>query len=51
MKCKECGNEFELTEKEEKFFIDRKLELPKRCKDCRVRRREERKEWEDTRKI
>ena len=47
MKCKECGNEFELTEKEKKFFIDKGLELPKRCKECRLRRRAERENGQE----
>lgn len=39
MKCKECGKEFELKEEEKQFFIDKKLEIPKRCKECRIKRR------------
>ena len=37
----ECGKAFELTESEEKFFTDKELFIPKRCPDCRKKRREE----------
>lgn len=42
MKCKECGQEFEVSAKEEKFFKDKGLETPKRCRECRLKRRIER---------
>lgn len=38
--CKDCGVEFELEEGEKKFFEERKLPLPKRCKRCRKNRKE-----------
>lgn len=34
-KCKQCGKTFVLTDSEIKFYNDKNLELPKRCKDCR----------------
>jgi hypothetical protein len=37
--CKDCGQEFELTEKEEQWFIERKLVPPARCKSCRNKRK------------
>lgn len=33
--CIQCGKEFELSDNEIAFFKSRKLELPKRCKECR----------------
>lgn len=33
--CKECGKEFKLNDEEIKFYKDRNLSLPKRCKECR----------------
>ncbi len=33
--CKQCGEAFELSEAEIKFYKDKKLSLPKRCKKCR----------------
>lgn len=43
-KCVEtvCGNaEFVVTKSEQEFFEKKKLSLPKRCPDCRERRRKE----------
>ncbi len=37
--CKDCGQEFELTEKEEHWFTERKLVPPVRCKSCRNKRK------------
>ncbi len=36
--CKDCGREFEISAGEEKFFRDKGLSLPKRCKDCRAKK-------------
>ena len=36
--CVECGMIFELTNREYDFYIDKGLDLPKRCKDCRKKR-------------
>lgn len=33
--CKECGQEFELTQGEINFYNSKNLALPKRCKKCR----------------
>lgn len=33
--CKQCGKEFVLSDSEIKFFKEKKLELPKRCSECR----------------
>jgi len=33
-----CGTQFELTAGEIQFYITRELDLPKRCKPCRVER-------------
>jgi len=38
-KCKECGVEFELTDREKQFFANHDLEYPKRCKECREARK------------
>lgn len=34
-KCKQCGEEFTLTDSEIKFYNDKDLNLPKRCSECR----------------
>lgn len=41
MICKDCGKEFELTEREVKWFEQKGLQSPKRCKECRIMRKEE----------
>ncbi|MCM1315578.1 MAG: zinc-ribbon domain containing protein [Muribaculaceae bacterium] len=33
--CKQCHQEFELTDSDIKFFTSRNLNIPKRCKKCR----------------
>ena len=33
--CKQCGEEFTLTDSEIKFYNDKGLNLPKRCSECR----------------
>jgi len=44
IKCKICGKDFEWTEGEQQFYKDRGLDPPKRCKDCRVKRKQGAKE-------
>ena len=39
--CVECNNDFELNEGEKNFYIQRDLDLPKRCKPCRVSRKQQ----------
>lgn len=41
MICKECGKEFEIAEEEKNFYISKGLELPKRCRECRIKRRKD----------
>ena len=38
IKCKVCGKDFEWSEGEQKFYADRQLAPPKRCKECRVKK-------------
>lgn len=38
-KCKDCGEEFYMTYKEVNFYKDKELSLPKRCKECRAKRK------------
>lgn len=33
--CKDCGCEFTFTENEQKFYEEKHLVEPKRCKACR----------------
>lgn len=39
-KCVDCGKAFEITDGEKGFYESKGLELPKRCPECRKRRRE-----------
>lgn len=42
IKCKDCGKEFKFTDEERNFFVSKGLETPKRCKECRIKRRKDR---------
>ena len=37
--CIECKNTFHIHEKEVEFFVQRELNIPKRCKQCRTERK------------
>jgi len=39
IKCKICGNDFDWSADEQGFYSDRNLAEPKRCHDCRTKRR------------
>lgn len=39
LKCMECGKSFEMTTEEQKWYKEKGYELPKRCFDCRKKRR------------
>ena len=41
--CKDCGRPFTLTEGEVKRYEGKGFPLPKRCKECRKKRREGRR--------
>lgn len=38
-KCTDCGQEFDITAGEQKFYAEHGWELPKRCKSCRDARK------------
>lgn len=40
--CIDCGREFEFTDGEAAYYAERGLYPPKRCKKCRVTKRQER---------
>lgn len=42
-KCKDCGKDFYMTHKEVMFYRDKELQLPKRCKECREKKKEKSK--------
>ena len=37
--CVDCGRQFEITPGEERFYKSKGLDLPKRCKPCRDKKR------------
>ena len=37
--CADCGQEFTVSEEEAKWYKDKGFEMPKRCPDCRKKRR------------
>lgn len=37
--CKDCGKEFYMQHSEVQFYQDKELNLPKRCKECRAKRK------------
>jgi len=39
IKCCDCGNDFVLTEGEQAFFVQKGFTEPKRCKDCRKKKK------------
>jgi len=40
----DCQAEFYITERDQEYFADKDLELPKRCWSCRQKRKRERNE-------
>jgi len=38
--CKDCGTEFIFTVGEQEFYAQKGLTEPKRCKDCRIKAKE-----------
>lgn len=38
--CIDCGKEFTITPAEQKFYIKKGYELPKRCNECRNHKRD-----------
>lgn len=44
--CKDCGKSFSISPEEEKFYISKELQVPKRCKECRKSRKEQKAQEE-----
>ena len=40
--CQDCGSSFTFTEEEQKFFEEKGFGEPKRCKDCRAKKKNDR---------
>lgn len=41
LKCKDCGNDFTFTGGEQAFFAKNNFTEPKRCPDCRRKKKEQ----------
>lgn len=35
IKCQDCGEEFNFSEKDQRFYEEKGFKSPKRCKTCR----------------
>jgi hypothetical protein len=40
--CADCGHDFEWSAKDQEFFAEKGFQPPKRCKDCRRAKKEQR---------
>lgn len=40
LNCKDCGNNFTFTEKDQEFFEKMQFTQPRRCKSCRLKKKE-----------
>lgn len=40
--CKDCGNEFVFTAREQEFYQEKGFSDPQRCKECRDKRKQQR---------
>lgn len=39
--CKDCGQKFDFTEGEQRFYLEKDFVQPVRCPDCRRRKKDE----------
>lgn len=46
--CKDCGDLFEITDNENAFYLSKGLQLPRRCKTCRIRRKRANNNWNES---
>ena len=44
LKCVDCGNDFEFTERDQEFFQQKGFTPPKRCKPCRQVRKQQKQQ-------
>lgn len=49
IKCEDCGEEFDFVENEQKFYEEKGFPPPKRCKACRLERKNKRLTARDNR--
>lgn len=48
--CKDCGKEFDFTAKEQEFYQQKGLFEPKRCKECRDKFKENRRNFNNNKR-
>lgn len=39
LQCRDCGNDFDFTERDQEFFQEKGFNPPVRCKSCRVKKK------------
>lgn len=39
LNCQDCNNSFEFTDSEQSFYEQKGFQIPKRCKDCRAKKK------------
>lgn len=49
LQCLDCQQDFAFSVQEQEFFAEKGFSVPKRCRDCRAKRRERRKQGEGSR--
>lgn len=49
IKCVDCGKDFVWTESGQRFFQEKGFSKPKRCRDCKQKKRDEFDNREETR--
>lgn len=45
LECSECGEPFTFTAKDQKFYEEKDFVKPKRCRDCRAKKKERMKRY------
>lgn len=40
IKCQDCGEEFNFSERDQEFYQEKGFKPPKRCKNCRAIRKD-----------
>lgn len=46
--CRDCGREFDFTERDQEFYKENGWTEPKSCKECRAKRKQEREARNNT---
>ena len=43
--CVDCGREFTWSANDQQFYEEKQLSAPKRCKECRIKKKQKRGEY------